>query len=465
MKRSSLVGTLVWALCALPLAAQSITVTHPGTGEVCTKGQPCAIAWTISGPGGGSQPGGTAVIELMDKEAPTVRKTISPGVPIGNLQFSWTVPGDVVAGQYRVQVRLQGALLSDIGDPFTIKAQSGGFHPSAGAAAKATVPAGVGAHGATAVMPIRIVSPETGSMWEAAKSYFIRWTADTKPDDGFTVELCNAGGTKLWTIQDGLSAQRQPDGTWFIPVSLPCGRPACAGDYRVRVTSLYLKKSALSGVFTIASKTRKIIKSVPITVENALLSQTNIAAANYNGYCCGMTDPAGRARVGSMVSHAAGMDHFEAHFMRSRLRCDLSAFANKKGEVESAKLLFGDHQKCAGCSGGSPLPFCASRVFALAGADSNRWNTFGPQPATGTYQVYALTGWSAAANWAAGVDVKVPVAEWLKGAKPNLGFVVTASSEMYACPSMDDCKWECVSFFHPILYVTFIEDVCGCEAQ
>jgi len=452
MKKAPLAAALLFLLCALPLAAQSITVDHPGTGETCTKGQACAVAWTLTAAPGGAPPAGTAVIELMDKTQPTVRKTISPGVPLGNLQYSWTVPTDV-AGQYRVRVRLQGAVLSDIGEVFTIKPQSGGSHPPGGVAAKAPMPAGLGAHVETAVIPIHIVSPGTGFKWEVAKSYFIRWTADTKPDDGFTVELCNTSGTKVWTIQEGEGAQRQADGTWFIPVNLPCGHPVCAGDYRVRITSLYLKKSALGGVFTIGKRTKKTVRNIEVQAQNAVLNWTN--CGTFVTVNC-ESPTAGRSKVGFEYAEYNGC--YGNNVLRSRLTFNLAEFKGKKGDVEKATLVFGDRNTCPGAA----KAFCAAQIFALKAAEAANWNV----PNWGQpHYLNPLTGWSSDAMTTSVMDITGPVREWIRGTQPNFGFVVTAVNEVNFGWYGGNHHLHCVSYGTPIMYVTFIEEECPCEGQ
>jgi hypothetical protein len=457
MKHAPLVAVFI-LMCALPLAAQSITVTKPVAGATCTKGQPCAIAWTVTG-----QPGATGIVELLEKTTTNVVRSIKTDAQIANLQYSWTVPTDVPDGQYRVRVRVAWLVVSAPGGVFTIKAPSGGSPPQPGLGTKKAVKVNVpGVQAGIAVLPVKILSPTSGATWEVGHQYLIKWTADTKPDDAFTVDLCNAAAVKVRTLLEG-GAQHNPDGSWQIMAGVPCNDPE--GGYKIRVTSWYAKKGATSGLVTAVIKTKKIVVNIPVQAQNGLISKSNIASANYGIECCGTINPADRARVGYLVSHAGGHDGFEAHFMRSRLTCDVSELANKKGEVESATLQFGDHQKCSNCAPSGSLLFCAGRVFALGAADLSRWNTFGPPPSTTSYQVYQLSGWSSAANLATGVDVKAPVAEWLKKTKPNLGFVVTAAVETYGCPSTDTCRSECVSFFHPIMYVTFIEKPDPCSSH
>ena len=81
MKHAPLIAVL-GAICALPLAAQTITVTKPVAGATCTKGQACAIAWTVTG-----QPGTTGIIELLEETTTNIVRVIKSDAQIANLQY------------------------------------------------------------------------------------------------------------------------------------------------------------------------------------------------------------------------------------------------------------------------------------------------------------------------------------------------------------------------------------------
>jgi hypothetical protein len=324
--------------------------------------------------------------------------------------------------------------------------------------AKATAPAGLKTHGSTPVIPIRIVSPVSGTKWQVAKSYFIRWTADTKPDDAFTVELCTTAGTRVWMIQEGEGAQRQADGSWFVPVNLPCGHPVCAGAYKVRVTSVYLKKSALGGTFTIEKQTRKIIENVPVAVQNAA-----IIFSNYTGdflpQDCETPNQGTRARVGRGGHKTDG--NYGWQLLRSRLTFDLSEYKNKNWTVEDAKLLLADRKTCPGAE----ASFCTHWLFALKPEEVNTWNRSKSASNAAIGELFPLTGWSSPVTIGGSVNITTPVRDWVKGTKPNLGFAATGQN-LTGCQGSGEhqsCSYSCIDYLHPIMYVTFIEEVCPCE--
>jgi len=459
MKHAPLIAALLCVLCALPLAAQPITVAHPGTADTCIRGQACAIAWTLTPPG----QTGNVSIDLINKSTPTVVKNIAPSVPIGNLQFSWTVPADVATDkQYRVRVQgvLSGLQVSDIGDPFWIKAQSGGFHPQPGQVAAKSAAALQAGQGVATVAPIHVVFPVAGDTWNIGKVYTVKWTSSLPADDAFDVDLCDASGNKVHQMYHGAgTAQRSADGSYSVQANIDCHQPD--GKYKVRVTDWGYQKSGSSGVINGIVKTKKIIQSIPVSWENGLITSTNRSNVNYAAYCCGLVNFPNKARVGHYYDHtinpSLNYDRYEAEFMRARLTVDLSALANKKGHVESATLIFGDHQRCSNC-GTSPHLFCFGNLFALSYGQVDKWNTLQPG---WSVEPYHLTGWSSPINPAAGVDIKVPVQEWLDKTKGNFGFVVTGSAEFIQCT--ESCRYECVSFFHPIMYVTFIEKPDPCN--
>ena len=104
----------------------------------------------------------------------------------------------------------------------------------------------------------------------------------------------------------------------------------------------------------------------------------------------------------------------------------------------------------------------------MTAGDVTTWNRIKVQANT---PLYPLTGWSSPiAPAAGGIDITAPVREWIKGTKPNYGFVVTGVGEP-ACGCAPEraglfqssCSYKCITHFKPIMYVTFIEkpDPCG----
>ncbi|TAM45843.1 MAG: hypothetical protein EPN53_14200 [Acidobacteria bacterium] len=446
MKHAPLVAVF-FLMCALPAAAQSIAVTKPVAGTTCTKGQACAIAWTVVG-----QPGGTGIIELLEETTTNVVRVIKSNAQIANLQYSWTVPDDVTAGKYRVRVRVAWLTASLPGAVFTIKAQTGGSPVQPGPSAKKAVTVNApGFQVANALLPVKILSPHGGETWEVGHQYLVKWTADTKPDDAFTVDLCNAADVKVHTLLEG-GAQHNPDGSWQIMAGVACNDPE--GGYKIRVTSWYAKKGATSGLVTAVIKTRKIVKNVAVHHENGLLEW----ASKPGGHWC---EPTGKARVGYLSATFSGTfeSPYTFHVLRTRLTFDLTEFKSMHGVVEKATLMFGDNENCSGL--GSIGGICAGPVVVLRANDVNTWNKFAHPGING--ELYPLAGW-AGSPAAGGVDITVPVQRWVNGEWPNLGFVVKSPNESFACPNgATECNVNCISKFNPIMYVTFLEkpDPCG----
>jgi len=268
----------------------------------------------------------------------------------------------------------------------------------------------------------------------------INWTSDTKPDDGFTVDLLKADGTKVTTMLDG-AAQKRPDGSWLIWDGVACSEPA--GDYRVRVTSWYAQKGATSGLVHAVIETKKIVENIPVQFQNAILEcrdPNNIGSCQANYQL-----PGGRAETG--YEFFQNDAHYRFCIFRTRLTLDLSVFQGKNGDVESATLLPGDAQTYGG-------PFCAGSLVALSNADVNNWNRYKvPQNAI----LYPLSGWSAPFQ-GTGVDITTPVRAWINKTALNLGFVATGADQVGG-------GGMCDSSFTPIMYVTFIEKTGPCAQQ
>jgi hypothetical protein len=446
----ALAGTLL--VCA-GAAAQSVTVTKPAANDTCTEGQACPIQWTSAG-----LPGANVIVDLLDKVSTTVIRPVAYDLPIGDGQFPWTVPGDIPAGQYRIRVRVHGAAISDFGDVFTIKAPSGGFKPQPGQAAKKTIAStAINPQVAPSIAPVRILVPSPGTTWEVGKSYMIHWTADTKPDDGFDVDLCDAAGTKKLSLLSG-AAQRNPDGSWSIQSNIPCDYPE--GGYKIRVTSWYAKRGVTSGRINAVIKTRKIVQNIAVHAENVELIVSNCTTTNLTNDC-EQPDQRNRARVGRIGGENG--TNFGWSKLRSRLTFDLSELQKKQGKVESATLIPGDIHTCRHAGQG----VCFSRLVAMNAGDVNTWKKF-QIPQNGV--LYPLTGWSSPISETRGVDITVPVRDWINGTWHNFGFVVEGvSEETMGCSPHEgpfrsySCLYECLTYFTPIMYVTFIEKVNPCN--
>jgi hypothetical protein len=440
VKHAPLVAVLS-VICALPAAAQSITVTKPVAGATCTKGQPCAIAWTVTG-----QPGSTGIIELLEETTTNVVRVIKSDAQIANLQYSWTVPNDVAAGKYRVRVRVAWLVVSPPGGVFTIKASSGGLPGHVGPAFRTPVATKKPALNLPPNLahPVTITYPADVVEWELNHPYTIRWTANTVPDDGFDVVLYTGAGTRVDELLSGAATPQGPN-SWSFQV-VPWCNLVDGATYRIRIKSWFSGSSAESGPIRMVIRTKKLVENIPVQVENTDIFYGTTAALIE----CSRQIPPGKARVG--YDYSTYQNNSSYHAFRTRLTFDLSRFNGKKGVVESATLITGDMQGCPG----NEHPFCGAKLFMLGAGEVGRWNTFQQ-----TAVPYQLAGW-----WApyspTGFDITAAVREWLKRTKPNYGLVMGSGNDGFSAP--EGQAKVCVSFFKPIMYVTFIEKPpCGSQ--
>lgn len=429
MKRTA-VAAVVLALLGLgQAAAQSITVTKPAAGETWLKGTSHTITWAKQG-----LLGPTVKVQLCDAADSTKVQTIADGVP-NTGSFPWPVPVSIVAGTYKV--RVQSWSVTGTSGAFAVAAQgqTGGFHAQPGQVS-AVAPGLKPQMGLVKGPPVKILEPHGNETWTIGDTFMINWTADTKPDDGFTVDLCYPSGAKAAQLLDGV-AQHRPDGSWLIWAGVPCNLPA--GDYRVRVTSWYAQQGVTSGLVHGVIKTKKVIESIPVQFQNAILECRDPG----NSVSCQDNNPLPGGKAWAGYEFFQGDKHYRFCIFRSRLTFDLSRFNGRNGSVESATMISGDFQSSSGSCGGS--------LVALSAGDVDKWNRYQvPQNA----KLYPLGGWSSPYQ-PAGVDIAAPVREWIKKTVPNFGLVVTGANQVGGGGG-------CHSAFTPIMYVTFIERTGPC---
>jgi hypothetical protein len=100
---------------AAPPPAASITVTKPAANDTWNKSSSHNITWTKTG----SMPN-LVKISLMDKNSAAVVGEIADNVPNSG-SYSWTIPGDTAAGQYRVRVAVKTTDIKDDSATFEVK--------------------------------------------------------------------------------------------------------------------------------------------------------------------------------------------------------------------------------------------------------------------------------------------------------------------------------------------------------
>ena len=449
-------------------SVKEFKVTAPNGGESWQANASKQITWT------GQGVTGTVGIELWKGGASV--GVVAPSV-VGSLgTYTWKVGayqgGTTHGSGFKVKVISTNPALDDTSDnPFTITEQGqqgGGLHAQPGLATSKAAPALAGGPAvAIPIFPVKISTPLEGDTWRLSDPHVIRWTSDTKPDDGFTVDLLGADGTKVRTMLDG-AAKRNDDGSWEITDYISCGEHL--GDYKIRITSWYarstssVQKPTTSGIVHAVDRTKRHIENIPVYVENATLTFTNVPPDVEND--CEPVAQHKRARVGRFGFFNGVGPYNSFNWARARLTLDLSKWQKPNMKVESASLTFGDSRTCPYAE----TPLCWRRLFAVLPGEPATWDHFGPG-APGEFPPFPpLGGWSSG-NIASGVaDITEPVRAWINGTKPNLGFVVTGAEDRNGCDYHDCagelpgtvkcCEYACVTYFAPIVYITFIEDQC-----
>jgi hypothetical protein len=103
----------------------TIVVTKPAAGETWVKNSTHNVTWTKSG----SLPT-TVAISLLNKTGTSLVRSLAANAPNSG-SFTWTIPSDIAANDYRIRVRASGTSVQDNSDIFTIKAEMqespGGF--------------------------------------------------------------------------------------------------------------------------------------------------------------------------------------------------------------------------------------------------------------------------------------------------------------------------------------------------
>ncbi len=454
MRPALIIGTILALSAAGQAVAQSITVTKPAAGDNWQKGTSHTITWTM--PNFWQLPVSITLVNPADTA--TVKVITTSAQNTGSYLWA-SIPADIPAGSYRIKVVIL-ATASGKSVEFTISAQGQGGGTGVKPADAVAVAAGAaGAHGAIAVNPVRILQPTTGSDWKLGQTFMINWTANTKPDDGFTVDLLRADGSKVRTLLDG-GADKRPDGSWLIWGGAACNDPP--GDYRVRVTSWYAKKGMTSGLVHVTAQTKRTVAHVPVQVQNAELVYSNCGASNVSIDC----EPPGPTRAAVGHAGAETSPNFGWSYFRARLTFDLAPIKAKHGVVvESATLLPGDQRTCLRNLTGT---WCVANLVLLRSEEVGTWSQF-KIPAN--MVTYPLVGWWQAPMTAgSGADITEPVRQIIKGAFANHGFVVTGAGEgAGGCATNQDnsgvldaasCSYMCITHFTPIMYVTYTENLC-----
>lgn len=183
------------------LSAQSITITNPGAGWGWLMGETRDIQWSVSG-----EMDTSVKIHLIKSDDRSFVLEIS-GRTSNDGRYSWTIPRDLNARDYRIKIRTLDDLVSHESHFFSINA----LPPT----------------------PVTIKSPHANVDYE--NMVMITWEGNEPYLNEIRLELYNEAGTaKITDIVESLPRQNIHGGQyrWVRPISVR------EGSYLIRLSSL-----------------------------------------------------------------------------------------------------------------------------------------------------------------------------------------------------------------------------------
>jgi hypothetical protein len=167
----------------------AVQVITPNGNEMLQRGRPYDIRWSASGAGCGTQ-----TLQLLRGDSSTT--TIAAGAPAG--QYSWTVPNEPAASDYRIRVTDDTTGVADVSDEAFSIASS----PPAGCS-------------------ITVIWPNGGENLEQGKEYDLEWSATgLSCDNAHPVVLRQDGRSSVWELADSSSGGRY---RWTVPQGIGPG--------------------------------------------------------------------------------------------------------------------------------------------------------------------------------------------------------------------------------------------------
>jgi len=418
---------------SLALASgQSITVTKPAADETWAKGQSHAIQWTKQG----TMPD-TVRIALWNSEVTTLVQVIVGSAP-NTGSFTWAVPASVADGQYRIKVKATGVPTADLSGIFTIGSPSGGLHPSLRPVQKGDLKL-------QAVPSVKVLKPSSADAYHQLDTIPIQVQANTGSADGsgdaFDLDLYNETGTaRVTDILSGGMAQPSP-GVYTYAWTMPRMDDVPDGRYTIRARSWNRNITGLSAPFWIR---------IPGTEEKFTVEAVIDSSWSYKREPSGSApgehvaaERPGEARIGWYNSAGEDGTPYIGVVYRARMQFPLDSLKIKLPRFSKASLRlkqtsFGVRKNVG------ELPWTIGKLMVLNAPWSDFWNT----PVTLFKEVPTSPG----AEWTC--DITNLVRDWLSGAKPNHGLLVTARSETWL-----HVFQYAVSFYKGSIELTFFEPV------
>ncbi len=317
------------------VAGPSITVTKPAAGDAWNKNKTYAITWTKSG----TMPN-SVKIDLLNATGVVVVQPIADNQPNSGT-YSWTVPGGLSFGNYRVRVQVKTTAIQDSSDVFSVAVVSipAGSQPA--------VPMGTF---------LKVVYPVENSAVTNGNHLTIKFNAHTLDGDWIEIELWNEAEThRVMYVDDGAygPGQKMPPvpgktNQYYYDWVVPFGDNLGPGYYKIRLHSVGANLTDFSPRFYM---------TWPMVEKEYLLD-----AQAYSDFICitdttGLTPPPNRPQCEpyNPNHHVVGWDVFdypgsvtwadgEVHpFWRTfihhgRLIFPMAQFQGKKIEVLQAQL-------------------------------------------------------------------------------------------------------------------------------
>jgi uncharacterized protein YegP (UPF0339 family) len=211
-------GIMMLLALIVTLAAQTVTVTKPAVGETWVKGTAYAVTWTKSG----TMPD-LVRLSLRDPTTLAELKLIQDNVP-NTGSYQWTVPAEIVDGQYRVRVKVKNVAISDDSEIFNIAT---------------TAPAGT----------ISVKRPGSNEVWHLYSCNIngIIWSTTGNAPSPYTISLMSAAGTTVVATLPGTQICCSVGTSWPEATT-----EASPGSYRIRVKSSGSEVYGLSEVFSLS---------------------------------------------------------------------------------------------------------------------------------------------------------------------------------------------------------------------
>jgi hypothetical protein len=427
-----LFACLIFSFSLALASGQSITVTKPAANETWVKGQSHTIQWTKQGTLPDTvrislrDSGGTALVQLIANAAPNTGT------------FSWTVPSTLADGAYRIKVKATDVAIEALSGIFTIGSSSEGLHPRLKAVRKGTLNLQV-------APSVKVLKPSSGDAYHQLDTITIQVQANTGPadgsGDGFDLDLYNETGTaRVTDILSGAMTQTSP-GVYSFAWAMPRMDSVPDGRYTIRARSWNRNITGLSAPFWIRIPGAEEKIAVAAVIDNSWSYKKEPSGSAPAEHVA--AERPGEARIGWYNSAGDGGTPYTGVVYRARMQFPMDSLKARLPRFSKASLRLKQTSFGVRHNVGD-LHWTIGKLMVLNAPWSDFWDT----PSTYFKEVPTNAG----AEWTC--DVTSLVRDWLSGAKPNHGLLVTAHSETWL-----HIFQYAVSFYKGTIELTFFQPV------